>query len=77
MRVWTPNPHVTLQLLQSEVTHVAGVQLLGVRGGEALGGRPAVASWTALGPGGGRACLGLLMIAELGDGVAAGAGEGR
>lgn len=42
MRTCTPKPHVVLQLPQSEVTHVAGVQFPGAAGGDGLGGRPTV-----------------------------------
>ena len=81
MRTCTPNPHVTLQLLQSEVTQVVGVQLPGAAGGEGLLGRPTPASKTAVGPGGGGASLGLLRTAGVGEDaltrdVGAGVGAG-
>ena len=72
MRTCTPNPHVALQLLQSEVTHVAGVQFPGAAGGVGQEGRPKPASKTTVGLGGGRASVGLPRTVGLGEGVVAG-----
>ena len=74
MHTCTPNPHAALQLLQSEVTHVAGVQCPGAVGctGVGLEGRPTPPCNTAVGPGGDGASVGLPRTAGLGEGVVAG-----